>query len=966
MLPLRFIKMAGKRKYYDLRYLFMRGLIQRERWQRTRQYLKSAAECTSRAIVSLELADKPIKSVSQAKALEGIGGETLQRLKEIHEKKEKSVDRPCDGKFVSAAGAILVALLELTEQVERSGSDDVALIPEDVLKCEAKSLCEEIFLGEDTGFCQAWWRTEVLVRRGLIKRRQHHKESVYQLMELGRDSAHRLRRDRDAVFPKSKSVKSPRSFTLQQKPEATKLPSQSQESFLYTNDNGSDGIVMEIDTQEMGGDRVGLGEHCKRLEQAGVQYRSCRLPCGDYRWLWRCDGGEMTVPLLIERKRADDIANSLKDGLFWRQVTKMVDWKEEFRQKHIVARLVYVLEGDPGDYVVKCSDGCRGVGRCGNPTLAQVQLAVKDLEEHPELEVRHTSCVEATVQYLAVISQEVQKRASKGDFDMLIVNRFRERNAASTKHNSAEVEVTEIKQDNQTVKCKSQSECTDLEVLEIEDDSQEVYATDGTPSEVPWCSQDSEELPPLDHNPMAVKSSDSNPKNSVCERIPADSKAVIVPVVNDKENDKKMNYRVDSAEEEVDAQFDIDSELAIFSSFSEHAKIKSMFSDTEPQTDCNGSKKFLSSPLKKLKFNCSADYIEIPPQISHVSPCHGKVYLMKRNRKTNQVSKKVHQRLSECSSDKNEFNAGSRDCVELSPRREDVYSSSEPSCSGLESNPHFGVRDESESRKEVYVDAKSTVKMPFNSQVDNPEKQEPSTEVPCEPSSPGTSNSADKEEYSGESILERDVPKQQSDLEDSLPEIDIGEIKELPELPELMPHPVPSTSAAAADTSRPDSEQHGAQEPETAVHSSSKVSNKQRGKSTRGRRKRLMDEEEDIVQSTSRASNKRGRKSTHRKQIIDDDGDNPVVIDLDAEYDPGVPGRGRRKGRSGGRGSSGRRGKTENAVDETLVSKVADILPHCGEQQIKAALIKCQMNMEQTVMHLLDAVPDNGDVVDLT
>ena len=50
----------------------MRGLIEHERQQRTRHYLKSAAECTSRAIVSLELSDESVRSVSQARQLEGV------------------------------------------------------------------------------------------------------------------------------------------------------------------------------------------------------------------------------------------------------------------------------------------------------------------------------------------------------------------------------------------------------------------------------------------------------------------------------------------------------------------------------------------------------------------------------------------------------------------------------------------------------------------------------------------------------------------------------------------------------------------------------------------------------------------------------------------------------------------------------------------------------------------------------
>ena len=50
----------------------MRGLVKHEEDQRRHHYLKSAAECTSRAVVSLELADEPVKSVKQARRLEGV------------------------------------------------------------------------------------------------------------------------------------------------------------------------------------------------------------------------------------------------------------------------------------------------------------------------------------------------------------------------------------------------------------------------------------------------------------------------------------------------------------------------------------------------------------------------------------------------------------------------------------------------------------------------------------------------------------------------------------------------------------------------------------------------------------------------------------------------------------------------------------------------------------------------------
>ena len=42
------------------------------------------------------------------------------------------------------------------------------------------------------GFCLAWWRVEVLIKRGYVKRRFHRKLPVYQLLSRGQDTAARL------------------------------------------------------------------------------------------------------------------------------------------------------------------------------------------------------------------------------------------------------------------------------------------------------------------------------------------------------------------------------------------------------------------------------------------------------------------------------------------------------------------------------------------------------------------------------------------------------------------------------------------------------------------------------------------------------------------------------------------------------------------------------------------------------
>ncbi|XP_064600566.1 uncharacterized protein LOC135466800 isoform X2 [Liolophura sinensis] len=190
---------------------------------------------------------------------------------------------------------------------------------------------------------------------------------------------------------------------------------------LYTNDNDTHdhGLILLVDQRESGGDVVGLGQLCKMFEDVGIKYRTEILDCGDYQWKWRCDQEEITLPVVIERKRADDLAASLKDGRFWKQINNMLKWQERARKQALVGPLHYIIEGELEKYVVQCEDGCQGVGRCGHPPLSAVQAAVKDLECHPSLCVHKTDSLLNTVNLLAIFSADIGKRIFDGEFDRL-------------------------------------------------------------------------------------------------------------------------------------------------------------------------------------------------------------------------------------------------------------------------------------------------------------------------------------------------------------------------------------------------------------------------------------------------------------------------------------------------------------------------------------------------------------------
>ncbi len=55
----------------------------------------------------------------------------------------------------------------------------------------------------------------------------------------------------------------------------------------------------------------------------------------------------------------------------------MLEWKKNFRDFDIDANLKYLVEGEPKQYVVKCTDGCGGVLKCGWPTAKQLEVCDK-------------------------------------------------------------------------------------------------------------------------------------------------------------------------------------------------------------------------------------------------------------------------------------------------------------------------------------------------------------------------------------------------------------------------------------------------------------------------------------------------------------------------------------------------------------------------------------------------------------
>lgn len=360
--------MPKKKNFQDLKYKFIRGLIGYEKDQRKFNYLKSAAEWTSRAIVSLDLADGEIRSVKQAEKLEAIGGTIAERLKFILNRDNIDCEPPAKGKYVSSASALLAALHDLTQEAKfNNPDDDFPLIHSEVLRERCKEICEESFTT-------------------LISSSAPTKEVVYQILPLGVEVAERLK---DGLSAPEKPCDA-----------------------LYTTDDGSDGVVMCVDRRELGGDHNKLLTLCNLLSREGIKFKTTTLPIGDYAWFHRRHKNEEELPTLVERKRGDDLAESLKDGRFLRQKENMKQWKNSFGTRDV--QLYYVIEGDISKYVVQCGHEC--VGKCGNPDLLKVTTALGELENDSDFAVIYTFNVEESVQSLVNIHWELEARIASKEF----------------------------------------------------------------------------------------------------------------------------------------------------------------------------------------------------------------------------------------------------------------------------------------------------------------------------------------------------------------------------------------------------------------------------------------------------------------------------------------------------------------------------------------------------------------------
>ena len=281
----------------------------------------------------------------------GVGPQTDSRLQQMDQGAANNNAPPVRDQFCSAAAAMLVALLKHEEAAEAAGGGaEAKLCPKSTLLERAAALCEQRFLPLSAHVsaagdklkgcgCSAFQQMTTLQTLLLVEQKQRKAACttglVYRLSEAGRERAAQLRRYGEAG--EAQPLRHHRRIAA-----------------------GEAGVAVLLVDEREGGGQAHAKFHalCDALEREGARFETCRLPEGDYLWVEQragAGGGAVQVrelPRLIERKAANDVAASLKDGRWSRQQARMA--AHSARAHRGGARLEYIIEDEVSREVHAC------------------------------------------------------------------------------------------------------------------------------------------------------------------------------------------------------------------------------------------------------------------------------------------------------------------------------------------------------------------------------------------------------------------------------------------------------------------------------------------------------------------------------------------------------------------------------------------------------------------------------------
>lgn len=116
---------------------------------------------------------------------------------------------------------------------------------------------------------------------------------------------------------------------IEQEIQTEQSPSGTQEQRTNTvfMTGGSFKIILLVDTQETAGKtKRTLDATIQQLTEKNVNFEVRRLSVGDFLWICRdSENREVLLPYIVERKRMDDLAGSIKDRRYHEQKFRLKD-----------------------------------------------------------------------------------------------------------------------------------------------------------------------------------------------------------------------------------------------------------------------------------------------------------------------------------------------------------------------------------------------------------------------------------------------------------------------------------------------------------------------------------------------------------------------------------------------------------------------------------------------------------------
>ncbi|KAF5289464.1 hypothetical protein FQR65_LT11837 [Abscondita terminalis] len=378
--------------------------------------------CFEKALQSLKKYPLPLESGRDCGILKGFGEKLCKMLdKKLGEHKQNSNCLPeqsntlNDGLnckeyiplYRSGAYAILITLYKKSLESEYLGY----MLKADIIK-EGKHLSDKSFVKPDPGsYYTAWSSMKTLLDKNLIwkksspakysltnegtalaqklyKKTQGEYEEIHNLPSTSRqDNLGENNKNKAAAHKENPKVN-------KNKNKIKKLPSSednldSQSSVTVSQDETfvfpprSFDIILLVDKQEMTGSSKSNDDPLlDELNHLKVMFELRHLKVGDYTWICRetTSKQELVLPYIIERKRMDDLASSIKDGRFHEQ---------KFRLKQCgMENLIYLIE-------------CYGTNtHVGLPISNLYQAATNTLVQD-NFSIKFTSDLRNTVEYLS-------------------------------------------------------------------------------------------------------------------------------------------------------------------------------------------------------------------------------------------------------------------------------------------------------------------------------------------------------------------------------------------------------------------------------------------------------------------------------------------------------------------------------------------------------------------------------------